>query len=106
MGCHLMTKLAKVELGTDLLEAIMTARNNDFVNTDCPQDLRVVKVLQSQEDQANNKVVLVVQSEEADWPDIKVNGPNVDIPFIGPFQYTVVDPDEDESPPVTEEIAP
>jgi hypothetical protein len=101
-----MTKLAKVLLATDLLEAIMTARNNDFVNTDCPKDLRVVKVVQSADDQANHQVVLVVQSEEADWPDIKFNGPEVDIPFVGPFQYTVVDPDEDESPPVTEEIAP
>jgi len=47
-----------------------------------------------------------VESDEADWPDIKMNGPDADIPFIDPFQYTVVDPDEDESPPVTEEIAP
>jgi len=101
-----MAKLVKVQMGTDLLEAIMTARNNDFVNTDCPQDLRIVKVMQSQDDQANNRVVLVVQSEEADWPDILLNGPDADIPFVGPFQYTVVDPDEDESPPVTEEIAP
>ncbi len=101
-----MTKLAKVELGIGLLEAIMTAANNDFVTTDCPKDLRIVKVLQSQLDQANHKVILVVQSDEADWPDIKMNGPDADIPLIDPFQYTVVDPDEDESPPVTEEIAP
>jgi len=101
-----MTKLAKVWMSTDLLEAIMTARNNDFVNTDCPSDLRIVKVMQDEDDQANNRVVLVVNSEEADWPDIKVNGPDADIPFVDPFQYTVVDPDEDESPPVTKEIAP
>lgn len=99
-----MTKLAKVEFGIGLLEAILTAAKNDFVTTDCPADLRIVRVLQSQDDQSNNRVVLVVQSEEADWPDIKVNGPDADIPFVDPFQYTVVDPDE--SPPVTEEIAP
>jgi len=101
-----MTKLAKVELSIELLEAILTAANNDFVTTDCPTDLRIVKVLQSEDDQSNHRVTLVVQSEEADWPDIKMNGPDADIPFVGPFQYTVVDPDEDESPPVTEEIAP
>jgi len=101
-----MTKLAKVEFGIGLLEAILTAANNNFVTTDCPADLRIVKVLQSQDDQSNNRVVLVVESDEADWPDIKMNGPDADIPFIDPFQYTVVDPDEDESPPVTEEIAP
>ena len=101
-----MTKLVTVKMGTDLLEAIITARNNDFVKTDCPKDLRVVKVMQSQDDQSNNRVILVVQSDEADWPDIKMNGPDADIPFIEPFQYTVVDPDEDESPPVTEEIVP
>ncbi len=98
-------KLAKVELGIGLLEAILTAANNDFVTTDCPKDLKIVKVLQSQFDQANHKVILVVNSEEADWPDIKVNGPD-EIPFVEPFQYTVVDPDEDESPPPTEETAP
>jgi len=99
-------KLVKVWMSTDLLEAIMTARNNDFVTTDCPADLRIVKVMQDEDDQSNNRVALVVNSEEADWPDIKMNGPDADIPFIDPFQYTVVDPDEDESPPVTEEIAP
>jgi len=98
-------KLAKILFGTDLLEAILAARNNDFVQTDCPDDVRVVKAIQSDEDQANHRIVLVLTSEEADWPDIKMNGPD-EIPFVMPFQYTVRDPDEDESPPPTEETAP
>ncbi len=96
-----MTKLAKLQFSTELLEAILTAKNNDFVTTDCPDDVRVVKILQDEDDQANHRVVLVLTSEEADWPD---NVPYDEIPMIDPFQYTVVDPDE--SPPVTEEIAP
>ena len=102
-------KLAKIEFGIDLLEAILAAKNNDFVQTDCPGDVRVVKVIQSDEDQANHRVILVLTSEEADWPETKTNGPGswvTPIPFVGPFQYTVRDPDEDESPPPTEETAP
>jgi hypothetical protein len=98
-----MTKLAKVEFGIGLLEAILSAKNNDFVTTDCPDDVRVVQVIQDEFDQANHRMVLVLTSEEADWPE---NVPYDEIPMIDPFQYTVVDPDEDESPPVTEEIAP
>ena len=100
-----MAKLAKVRLSTELLEAILTAVNNDFVTTDCPADLKIVKVLQDEDDQANHELVLIVASDEADWPNMKVNGPNP-VPFIDPFQYTVVDPDEDESPPTTKEIVP
>lgn len=99
-------KLVKVELGVDLLEAIIAARNNDYVQTDCPADVRIVQVVQDEFMQANHKVILIVTSEEADWPEFKTNGPMVDVPLIDPFQYTVRDPDEDESPPPTEETAP
>lgn len=98
-------KLAKIEFGIDLLEAILAARNNEFVKTDCPEDVRVIKVIQSEDDQANHRIILVLSSEEADWPDVKMNGPD-EIPFVMPFQYTVRDPDEDESPPPTKETAP
>lgn len=97
-------KLAKIKFGIDLLEAILAAKNNDFVQTDCPSDVKVVKVIQDPDDQANHYCVLVLTSEEADWPEIKMNGPD-EIPFVGPFQYTVRDPDEDESPPPTKETA-
>jgi len=91
-------KLVKVEFSTELLEAILSARNNAFVNTDCPDDVRVVKVTQDEDDQANHRVVLLLTSEEADWPE---QVPYDEIPMIDPFKYTVVDPDE--SPPTTEE---
>lgn len=102
-------KLVKIEFGIELLESILTARNNVFVETDCPEDVKIVKVIQSEDDQSNHRIVLLLQSEEADWVDIKMNGPGAwveAIPFIDPFQYTVVDPDEDESPPPTKETAP
>jgi hypothetical protein len=108
-----MTRLAKVQLSTELLEAILTAKNNDFVTTDCPQDIKIVKVFQDEEDQSNHRVTLMVNSEDESWPDSPKEqqlrafaGDPVGIPLLNPFQYTVVDPDEDESPPVTEEIAP
>jgi len=91
-------KLVKIQFSTELLEAILSAKNNTFVTTDCPDDVRVVKVIQDEDDQANNRVVLVLSSEEADWPE---EVPYGEISMIDPFKYTVVDPDE--SPPTTEE---
>jgi len=96
-------KLAKLKLSTDILERIITAKDNDFVQTNAPQDMRIVKVLQDQDDQANHMVTLVVESVESDWPEVVYNGPDVTIPMLDPFEYTVVDPDEDLSPPTTEE---
>ncbi len=94
-------KLARVTLSTELLEAILSAKNNDFVTTNCPDDVRIVKVCQDAEDQANNRVILVLESEEADWADIGKGWTVDSVPMIEPFEYTVIDPDE--SPPPTEE---
>ena len=98
-------KLAKIKFGIDLLEAILAAKNNDFVQTECPGDVKVVKVIQDPDDQANHYCVLVLTSEESDWPDVKMNGLD-EIHFVGPVQYTVRDQDEDESLPPTQERAP
>lgn len=95
-------KLAKVEFAIELLEAILTASQNDYVHTDCPQDIKIVRVIQDDDDQANHRVVLVVESEEADWPE-QLHQPGWQIPFIKPFTYTVEHPDEDKSPPTTGE---
>lgn len=94
-------KLVKVMMSTELLEAILSAKNNDFVTTNCPEDVRIVRVCQDAEDQANNRVILVLESEEADWDDVGKAWSVDNVPMIGPFEYTVVDPDE--SPPPTEE---
>jgi hypothetical protein len=94
-------KLAKVMMSTELLEAILSAKNNDFVTTNCPDDVRIVRVCQDAEDQANNRVILVLESEEADWDDVGKAWSVDNVPMIDPFEYTVVDPDE--SPPPTEE---
>ncbi len=93
-------KLAKLQFDVELFERIVTAKDNDYVTTDCPQDLKIVKVLQNDDEQAKHIVTLIVQSEEADWPDVP-KFPHSEIPFVGPFTYTVEHPDEDESPPTT-----
>jgi hypothetical protein len=95
-------KLARLEFSVELLEAILTARNNDYVTTNCPNDVKIVRVLQEKYDQVNNRIVLVLESEEASWPDTGKLGMVSfdDIPMIDPFEYTVLDP---ESPPTTEE---
>jgi hypothetical protein len=87
-----MAKLAKVQFSVETLEAILTAKENDYVSTDCPQDIRIVRVVQDVEDQANHRIVLVLESEEADWPDIKITDASAEIPLVGPFTYTVEDP--------------
>jgi len=92
-------KIGRIELSTELLEQILTAGQNDYVTTDCPNDVKIVKVFQTDEDQANHRVQIVLESEEADWPIMPLMG---EIPFVGPFTYTVEHPDEDESPPPTE----
>ena len=94
-------KLARVMLSTELLEAILSAKNNDFVQTNCPDDVKIVKVCQDAEDQSNHRVTLVLESQEADWADVGKAWTVDSVPMIDPFEYTVVDPDE--SPPPTEE---
>jgi len=95
-------KLVKLEFSVGLLEAILSAKNNEYVYTDCPDDVRVVQVIQETEDQANHRLTLVLTSVEADWPDAydgKLGVVPIDeIPMIEPFQYTVIDPDEDKPP--------
>jgi hypothetical protein len=93
-------KLVKIQFATDLLEAILSAKNNEFVYTDCPDDVQVVKVIQDEEDQSNHRMTLVLTSVEADWPETgKLEiVPFDEIPMIDPFQYTVIDPDEDKPP--------
>lgn len=98
-----MAKLAKIQLSIDILEAILTAKENAYVSTDCPQDIKIVRVVQDAEDQANHRILIFVESEEADWPELEWDGPAVEIPLVGPFTYTVQHPDEDESPPSTTE---
>ncbi len=99
-----MVKLARLEFNVGLLEAILSAKNNDFVQTNCPEDVRVVKVMQDMDDQANNRIILVLSSEEADWSEGKLGLRNPhEIPLIEPFEYTVTDPDEDQPPPETTE---
>lgn len=98
-----MAKLGKLQFSIEILESILTAKGNDYVSTDCPQDIKIVKVVQDADDQANHRFLLVVESEEAGWPDLKWDGPAVEIPLVGPFTYTVEHPDEDESSPSTTE---
>lgn len=96
-----MTKLAKIQMSTELLERIMTAADNEFVHTDCPQDLKIVRVFQDQEDQSNHRVTLVVSSEslaevsEEVRLTAMVSGNPEGIPLLDPFTYTVDNPDED-----------
>lgn len=105
-----MIKLAQLHLSTELLEEILTARNNDYVTTTCPQDVKIIKVSQDSDDQANHRVVLLLESEDESFPDVSeeerrsalISGNLVGIPLLTPFEYTVVDP---ESPPTTEETS-
>ena len=104
-------KLGRLLFEVELLERILTAADNDYVVTDCPHDLKIVRVFQDADDQANHRVTLVVSSE---WFDeisdevrrqAMISGDPEGIPLLTPFTYTVVDPD-DESPPPTEETPP
>ena len=107
-----MMKLARLLFDVELFERIMTAADNSFVSTDCPQDLKIVKVFQDSDDQANHRVTLVVSSESfAEVSDkirqtAMISGNLEGIPLLHPFTYTVSDPDEDESLPSTEETSP
>lgn len=92
-------KLGRIEMTTEVLEQMLTASENAHVVTNCPQDLKIVKIVQTGEEQANQKFSIVVTSEERDWPFVESWH---DIPLLMPFTYTVVDP-EDQSPPETEE---
>ena len=99
-------KLVYLEFSVGLLEAILSAKNNEYVYTDCPDDVQVVQVIQDTDDQANHRLTLVLTSVEADWPesDAKLGVKPIDeIPMISPFQYTVIDPDEDKPPPRNED---
>jgi len=99
-----MTKLARVELSIDILKAILTAKENDYVSTNCPQDIEIVKVVQSDEDQSNHRIQIIMESQEADWEDVSEDDIFMEkIPMLDPFTYTVEHPDEDESPPSTTE---
>jgi hypothetical protein len=100
-----MAKLAKMYLSTDLLERIITAKDNDYVHTNAPQDLKIVRIVQDSDDQANHRVLVYVDSEEAGWPESKL-GLEADIPLLDPFTYTVDRSDEDESPPTTQGESP
>jgi len=96
-------RLARVEMSAKTLEQILTASENDHVVTNCPQDLKVVRVHQTGEEQANGKFSIIVTSDERDdWPFVESWH---DIPTLMPFTYTVVDPDKDQSPPKTEETS-
>lgn len=107
-----MMKLGRLLFDVELFERIVTAADNDYVVTDCPQDLKIVRVFQDADDQSNHRVTLIVSSEEiAEVSDevrrtAMISGDPEGIPLLTPFTYTVRDPDEDESPPPTEETAP
>lgn len=104
-----MMKLGRLLFDVELFERIVTAADNDYVTTDCPLDLKIVRVFQDADDQANHRVTLVVTSESiAEVSDeirrkAMISGDPEGIPLLMPFTYTVRDPDEDESPPPTDE---
>ncbi len=104
-----MMKLVRLLFDVELFERIVTAADNDYVTTDCPEDLKIVRVFQDADDQSNHRVTLVVSSESfAEVSDeirrkAFISGDPEGIPLSMPFTYTVRDPDEDESPPPTTE---
>ena len=106
-----MMKLGRLLFDMELFERIVTAADNDYVTTDCPQDLKIVRVFQDADDQANHRVTLVVSSGSfAEISDeirrtAMISGDPEGIPLLTPFTYTVVDPDEDESPLSTKETS-
>jgi len=81
----------------DVLEQILRASDADNIETNCPQDLRVVGIVQDAVSCEQRKFTVIVTSEEL---NVEPAESWAEVPVLEPFTYTVVEP-----PPPTQETS-